>query len=203
MDLGSGGTIETAKTYFTGEPCRNGHIAERRHLDNRCMECVAEKWKRRYAKHSSRYIETAKRHYRANPEIVKDRARRWYHDNIDRAKARRKRYYYEHREELIAAVVRWVKENREQARAARVNKKARDRGIEGNIRAEDIMAQIDHQDGKCFCGVEFVSRFTVDHIVPLSKGGANVANNIQILCLACNTDKGRKLDADWKAARGF
>lgn len=36
-------------------------------------------------------------------------------------------------------------------------------------------------------------KLTVDHVVPVSKGGANTIDNIQPLCLSCNDKKGIKV----------
>jgi len=33
-----------------------------------------------------------------------------------------------------------------------------------------------------------------DHIIPLSKGGANSVDNLQLLCLSCNRSKSNKID---------
>jgi 5-methylcytosine-specific restriction endonuclease McrA len=211
MDAGVTGNIVSRNAalsadltrYFTGEPCKNGHVAERRTNDKRCVECLSEKWHRRYALHSARYKATAKRHYKAKSELMKDRSRRWYHEHLDWAKARRKRYYHQHRDELIAAVARWVAENPERARANHINRKLRRRGIVGSIAGSDILALMRQQGGKCFCGTGLMDGFTVDHVIPLCNGGTNLPENIQLLCAECNADKGRKSDADWKSARGF
>jgi len=53
------------------------------------------------------------------------------------------------------------------------------------------------QDGNCnICGVHFEKRnLTLDHIVPLSKGGPDADDNIQLLCQACNSMKGKRSQA--------
>ena len=53
------------------------------------------------------------------------------------------------------------------------------------------------QGGNCnICGVLFPKRnLTLDHIVPLSKGGPDADDNIQLLCQACNSMKGKRSQA--------
>jgi hypothetical protein len=43
----------------------------------------------------------------------------------------------------------------------------------------------------CPCGA--VDRLTVDHVVPLARGGTNDPTNLQVLCLSCNTRKGARV----------
>jgi len=46
--------------------------------------------------------------------------------------------------------------------------------------------------GKCFkCGSRKNLEF--DHIIPVSRGGANTARNLQLLCEACNRSKSDKI----------
>ena len=50
-----------------------------------------------------------------------------------------------------------------------------------------------------FCGTE--EFLTVDHIVPLSRGGSNWQWNIRPLCELCNAAKGSQLDAEFPLGR--
>lgn len=51
-----------------------------------------------------------------------------------------------------------------------------------------------NQEGLCRgCKVQFpFSNFTLDHIIPTSKGGADTNGNIQLLCSFCNSVKGNR-----------
>lgn len=48
-----------------------------------------------------------------------------------------------------------------------------------------------HQCANCKSGLDL----TMDHVMPLSKGGSNTIDNIQVLCRACNASKGNKVPA--------
>lgn len=49
-----------------------------------------------------------------------------------------------------------------------------------------------HQDAICVsCGTS--ENLTIDHIKPVSKGGANCLKNYQALCRSCNSSKGNKI----------
>jgi len=53
-----------------------------------------------------------------------------------------------------------------------------------------------------FCGVdERDADLTVDHIIPLSRGGGNWQWNIRPLCEPCNTTKGSQLDIEFPLGR--
>lgn len=52
--------------------------------------------------------------------------------------------------------------------------------------------------GYCFyCGSK-PDRLTVDHIVPLSRGGHDTIGNRIPACLSCNSSKGAKTFMEWR-----
>ena len=52
------------------------------------------------------------------------------------------------------------------------------------------------QGGRCaICNGKFSERLkpTIDHIIPIIKGGPHIASNVQALCRSCNAKKGSKI----------
>lgn len=63
-------------------------------------------------------------------------------------------------------------------------------------------AQLKSQGGKC-AGCQVKMKLpTIDHIVPLSKGGDNDPANLQLLCMGCNSTKSNKPETEWRQSRG-
>ena len=105
----------------------------------------------------------------------------------------------------------WEKDNPEKVMtdAKRLRLKAnkhRRRVIEKNSRSDNFLApEIYERDNwECqVCGisidprVKFPSRdsASLDHIIPISKGGTHTLDNVQLACMGCNWDKGDRLVA--------
>jgi len=63
------------------------------------------------------------------------------------------------------------------------------------IGSNSIYEKIKSGNAKCaYCGS--IENLEVDHIIPVSKGGGNTLDNLQILCRSCNLNKGSKLELD-------
>jgi 5-methylcytosine-specific restriction endonuclease McrA len=94
--------------------------------------------------------------------------------------------------EAKVAFKSWCRECEAPYRAARAaRRRAR---VVGRYTAGDVQVLYERQRGLCVvCGRDFrVTRYHVDHVVPLAKGGLNVASNLQLLCPRCNLKKGAK-----------
>lgn len=66
-----------AKYYFTGEPCKHGHIAPRK-TKGACLECLKLEWERGNQTRAEYFREYNRR------EEVKDKKNDWYLQNRDR-----------------------------------------------------------------------------------------------------------------------
>ncbi|THB77508.1 MAG: HNH endonuclease [Desulfobacteraceae bacterium] len=55
--------------------------------------------------------------------------------------------------------------------------------------------------GRChYCNGQFsVSDLTMDHIIPISRGGKSERHNVVPCCKTCNTQKRQLLPAEWAA----
>ena len=92
--------------YFTGRPCKRGHVA-RRYVSNQiCEECDKLKRKKR-----------DKRYYEKNKDKIKDRVSQWVSDNKDKRTEYERQYYQENKTELKQNAKDNYQENKTERRA--------------------------------------------------------------------------------------
>lgn len=67
-------------------------------------------------------------------------------------------------------------------------RRARKQGAEGVATVAQIAARVAYFGGLCYlCGTE---ANTIDHVIPLARGGTNWAANLRPACRSCNSRKG-------------
>ena len=110
--------------------------------------------------------------------------------NRDKRIAENKEWRLANRERVRANLKRWVEENRERSALLHRLKKHRRRKA-GNLTPADWGLVLEAYGSSCLaCGKGEV---TIDHVIPISKGGRNEIHNVQPLCSWCNTSKGVKV----------
>lgn len=59
-------------------------------------------------------------------------------------------------------------------------------------------------DGCCaYCGEHLGKNKQIDHVVPISKLGADTLDNVVFACHSCNTSKGNRNFLDWYRSKSF
>lgn len=162
--------------YFTGKPCKHGHVDERFVNNRTCVSC----------KHNS--------------------DSRWASKNRDAVRRKHKSWRDKNRDHVNKYSRDWSYHNKEKASISQRSSKARRRGAEGKYNKKDITRILDRQKWKCAeprCSVSLrKSGYHVDHIMPLVLGGSNWPDNLQCLCPRCNLSKGAKHPIEWAIENG-
>lgn len=119
-------------------------------------------------------------------ELISSRA--WIKANPEKRREIKIRSYLKHAETERKRNVAYNKAHPEERRLAKIRRRVRERGAAGSYTLKEFALICEKQGGKC-AHCKKKCKLTVDHIVPLSKGGTDFAYNIQGLCGSCNTQK--------------
>ncbi len=77
-------------------------------------------------------------------------------------------------------------------RASSQRRRARKAAVENTLTAAQWTAILETSKGRCHYCKKKTARMTMDHVIPLSLGGAHAAYNIVAACGHCNKSKGAK-----------
>jgi hypothetical protein len=175
-----------AKYYFTGEPCKHGHVALRK-TKGACVECLKLEWEESNQARVEYFREYNRR------EEVKDRKNEWYQENremvINNAATRPAHVLREYRNT-------WKTNNKTQIRAdtkarRRKHREATPKWLSRKQRSEirqiyQIAITMTQTTGE---------QYVVDHIVPLRSEvvcGLHVPWNLRVITQEENLKKSNK-----------
>lgn len=198
------GTMEKSKrqaiengdvVYLSEKKCPHGHTGYRYTSCGACVPCVKkraaanqrkEKAIRRkrdwYYKNRSLLLEKSAKNREENRELIRQRDREYKRKNRKALRERQKEYY---------------KKNKERYRRIGRNYRARKQNAVGSHDESDIRRIAKYQRGKCIYCHKKLNVWHVDHIIPLSKGGSNYPDNLQITCRECNSRKHNSMPVDY------
>ena len=120
-------------------------------------------------------------------------------ENRDRYLSKKRDYYSEHKDALNQQVRQWKKDNPKRVYHHNTKRKAAKRNAQINDLTMEQWQEIlvEHEHKCAYCGRSDVP-MTMDHIVPLSKGGLHTKENITTACMSCNSGKKDKSKEEYE-----
>lgn len=155
--------------------------------------------------------------YRASEQVQESarlRARNFYEGNREKVKERGRAIYQANKERARGYGRNWYQRSgKVTKRRYRVANRMKDRGYNALRRARlkaatlgpvDMAAIIERDSSTCYlCGqVLAPDKITIDHVIPLVRGGSHTADNLRVACRPCNSRKNGRLlsECEWYSA---
>lgn len=174
--------------YFTGNPCKRGHIGPRYTKTSNCVECNQR------PEHVQAQKGRVKQSVAKRPEHYRTRQKKWWAENRDKACAYAKGYRKRNPEKTKQGGKEWDAQNRDRRVAYALTQRAK--------RRAKIPADFDDFD--CFVMLEAKRacvrrqamtgyRWEIDHMIPLNRGGLHKYHNLQVIPKVLNRLKSDRL----------
>ena len=139
------------------------------------------------------YSLRAHEYFKNHIDEFAERSARWVEKNPDKWAEIMRRYCHRHKEEHKKLVRDWELSHPDRKRKHGRDYRARKNNAPGNgIAIEEWERILDMFGNECIGPGPHSGKLSIDHIIPISKGGADDIENIQPLCRACNSRKGTK-----------
>lgn len=171
------------KKYFTGRPCRNGHVSERFCNSGRCLDCSV----------------VNQRAWRdSNPEKSRESSRKWKKENPEKFLKSSMAWRSKNPEKCRESVRKWMDVNPDKLRKNSALRRAALNGAKPKWLSKEHLAEISSiyrsaVDLELKTGV----KHHVDHIVPLqgkNVSGLHVPWNLQVIPAVENMKKGNRFN---------
>lgn len=193
---------KTCNKCKMNKPIDDFSINKRNKTDGRQPKCKACN-SQYYAERSESINKRVSEHYHNNHErILIERVELRKRPDAKAKKAEQDRkYYLLNKSQVQKRYRQWAKENREWLSAYHSAWEPKRRFLiekNGNnslTKAEVRELFMSHPYCE-YCGS--VENLSLDHIIPITRGGQHCLENVTVACMTCNTSKNNKLLSEWK-----
>ena len=169
----------------------NISIQKREYYQNH-REVILERQTRYNESHREWTRENASRYRKENHNKSLQCVRNWYLGHITQVAERNKNWRKQNLEHCKEIERRYRLKNPEKRAISQARREAIKLGLPNTLTSEQWEAIKKIYHNRCaYCGHK-PSKLTIDHVIPLSKGGGTTPDNIVPACFSCNSGKGNR-----------
>lgn len=193
MDTSTPCTVEVADK--TCASCKAAYPVEEFGRGSYCKSCMNARSRAYYAKRKDYFADKYRNWRTSNPDAHRKRNRQWTAANPDKAKTIRKRAYQVNIETIRIGKRLYRKRRPEVKLASDHKRRALKMSVADGTVSAAVVAELMANNPACtYCGQP---GSTLDHVVPLARGGRHSIENLTVACVSCNSSKGAKLLEEW------
>jgi hypothetical protein len=180
-----------------------------------CKKCDSEISKVYRLNNKERVAEVNRQWQKNNRDKKRASQRAWEEKNVESEKLRKKLHYEQNKDLWRERNRIWAKENRSKENAKKRNWRSKNpekvqeeftryrtrkkqNGIFSIIKKD--MRKLLATSNCFYCHTE-MSKPTLDHVIPVSRGGQHSIGNLVASCGSCNSSKGGKTIMEWRKFR--
>ena len=79
--------------YYTGKPCKHGHIAQRLVVNGTCYDCIKLRVSKWQQENPDKVKQSHEAWVKRNPGVANERRKKWYAENLDRHNEQMRKYH--------------------------------------------------------------------------------------------------------------
>lgn len=171
--------------------CRECEKQRNRQYNKVNREQIAERKKQYHQDNREKQLEQNRQYHQDNRKKIAERKKQYCEANREKIVKRKKEYYQANRKQIAEYSKQYRKDNKEACKLREQKRRAREANAAGHCTPEQLQARFDYHGNRCvYCGSE--ENLTLEHMVPLSKGGTNWPANLAPACESCNCSKGAR-----------
>lgn len=182
--------------YFTGKPCKYGHISERFVRTNNCCFCDKQKSKQYYQNNKEDQNKYRKQYYQNNEKQLKQYHKQYNKQYRQNNKKQFKQYYQNNKQYHK----QWHQDNpHKRLEYSKIRNTRLEDAIPSWFEEDKIKLLYQKRDE---LNKQWGTNFEVDHIIPINPKDRSVCglhcwSNLQLLDKSLNSSKGSTYQTDW------
>lgn len=179
----------------------NAELARKRLFD---PEHARELQRASYSRNKEKANQRSAAYYQKNSAQIAKINHAWRQKNIDLVKKMVAAWAAANPSKVRASKDAWQARNPDYRRLQSHTRRARKQLVGGRLSNGLRQKLFLLQRGKCpCCGKPLGNNYHLDHIHPISRGGSNTDDNMQLLRARCNIQKHSKHPVEFMQSRGF